>query len=1014
MYYLRYSLLCLVLSFFISPAYAALSVDELAKLYAHQQNYHESLKKGQASTSLESHPFVQAVKPIYDEAAITEIKIPANYQTLCNLETPTILMRPQEPNGHLLVHTHGGPEVEFKKDTYHAEIAYYLSHGYTVICPNYRGSLNNPYPLKYMPDECISDVYAASLYIKNTLPDIKSVFLRGGSYGSNINANLLSEVKQGKYKNIFCGAHIVGGLNFPNPDEFPNDIPVFFAHGGADKICHVGNFTRFALQLLYAGHENIETCLATYGDHHMCLPTYHGLKDEQVAVAQEETRAYLEASTQFTKQATLGNEVEITDVDSQIKKLEAFAQGKKKDVQLALQQYEARVVMRRKMLEIFLHFGPLFSVIPHCLAPVTHFVGPSMAHFKLVMGNDFTGDVRSTVEGFIKSYFNPKSQAVSSNLPLDPSTILKDGRFMDQLTQMVYAEEEYLTNQPNYVVMYHAAPGHAMRLYVYLNAWLALLRGEGVDKINAMRFFDAQVGSYQNIEKFLKAMQEAFEKHKKTDPDFVTFNYVGGFGERAIAAVPFLGASRYNASSCSLSWFYDGNRVFGSNEDEVCKKVIASFFHALGIYSKARVERVSELFKADQRQSSIITSQQNVMQQIFVPMGHIDTSAYLCQMWGIPFAASKDDISKPSQLADFSKDPAAFEAKLVENDRAFTNPDYHPSFSDAIRARASKRSSHVENLFSDAEGGDSADNYKYCDALQMRAILYPGQERIVNSYFRHQDRAEKFVQQMTSQILWDFGDFLLTGHKIPACLMLNCNGFAENLRDRLGLGQASTFSDFAMVEYDDAQQADQCKGNNSIFAGANAENSPELDAAVKDMVAHKPVEFLACKMARVCAGPFEKDYFDTEKFIEGYAGSKEAMEAVEKFEGEPVRDYCNDPESATSETVYIENRSYIDVLTEAASATLAPEDYAFFMTIVYKFHERGSAANYKMLPPAYDKFRGLEGLVKRYTFPEGITMTERAKETTGTDQHLQDFTLDYAITIVHREAYRAKENFRKN
>jgi len=63
----------------------------------------------------------------------------AIYKSADGLEIAGILYKPKNPNGAALVHPHGGPTEQFGY-TWEILIQYLAAKGYTVLCPNYRGS----------------------------------------------------------------------------------------------------------------------------------------------------------------------------------------------------------------------------------------------------------------------------------------------------------------------------------------------------------------------------------------------------------------------------------------------------------------------------------------------------------------------------------------------------------------------------------------------------------------------------------------------------------------------------------------------------------------------------------------------------------------------------------------------------------------------------------------------------------------------------------------------------------
>jgi dipeptidyl aminopeptidase/acylaminoacyl peptidase len=62
-----------------------------------------------------------------------------NYQSFDGLVIAALLYKPKNSNGAALVHPHGGPTEQFGY-TWEILIQYLVAKGYTILCPNYRGS----------------------------------------------------------------------------------------------------------------------------------------------------------------------------------------------------------------------------------------------------------------------------------------------------------------------------------------------------------------------------------------------------------------------------------------------------------------------------------------------------------------------------------------------------------------------------------------------------------------------------------------------------------------------------------------------------------------------------------------------------------------------------------------------------------------------------------------------------------------------------------------------------------
>lgn len=111
-----------------------------------------------------------------------------------------------------LVHAHGGPTAQFFR-TFDDEVQYLVSLGYTVICPNVRGSTGYGTPwrdanLRDWGGRDLQDIAAAALYLA-TLPhvDPARIGLYGGSYGG-----YLSYLAPVKHPDLFKVAIPIVGI----------------------------------------------------------------------------------------------------------------------------------------------------------------------------------------------------------------------------------------------------------------------------------------------------------------------------------------------------------------------------------------------------------------------------------------------------------------------------------------------------------------------------------------------------------------------------------------------------------------------------------------------------------------------------------------------------------------------------------------------------------------------------------------------------------------------------------
>ncbi len=115
-------------------------------------------------------------------------------------------------------------------------------------------------------------------------------------------------------------------------------------------------------------------------------------------------------------------------------------------------------------------------------------------------------------------------------------------------------------------------------------------------------------------------------------------------------------------------------------------------------------------------------------------------------------------------------------------------------------------------------------------------------------------------------------------------------------------------------------------------------------------------------------------------------------------------------DDAHSPAVYTSNKTYLELLQQAAASTLNLENYDFYMAVVNTFSRRASGETLKFNSGQYHQFIALCDRVNAYKFTGNVSMTAEARKTFRTVQEATDYDLDYAIATVRREAYTAKEN----
>ena len=125
-------------------------------------------------------PALAALQPVMPEAV--------HYPSFDGLEIPAFLYRPAKPNGAAVVYVHGGPSSQ-ETLCWNEINQYLLAKGYTLLCPNYRGSTGYGVAFEHANygnwgGKDTEDCLAAADYLK-TLPglDASRLAIMGGSYG---------------------------------------------------------------------------------------------------------------------------------------------------------------------------------------------------------------------------------------------------------------------------------------------------------------------------------------------------------------------------------------------------------------------------------------------------------------------------------------------------------------------------------------------------------------------------------------------------------------------------------------------------------------------------------------------------------------------------------------------------------------------------------------------------------------------------------------------------------------
>lgn len=299
--------------------------------------------------------------------------------------------------------------------------------------------------------------------------------MRGGSFGSYITSYLLAQKGAGEFSDLgIAGVHLSGGFNYPNADLLPADIPLLISHGMNDGIASVDHAANFYHELMRARTENTYSFFTTYGDHHNIDPTT--TSDEPSSPQYQELFAYAKA-------------------------LHSIILGQACDP-------GARPPIYLKKNE---------NKDPHVL-------GPTMAHLKLVLGRDFSGNINNNLRLFYDKHFDPifyqpKSSAVfdfDKNSTGIPETI------WSRFVQMIKKEQRAFEANDKQVVYYHTASNTTMQFYMFLTLWHNEINNLADEDLTLMRSFLVGNHHFPTINNFLIHMRKTHELYDKKN----VFNYI--------------------------------------------------------------------------------------------------------------------------------------------------------------------------------------------------------------------------------------------------------------------------------------------------------------------------------------------------------------------------------------------------------------------------------------------------------------------------------------------------------
>lgn len=119
-----------------------LTIEELTQLLIEQKDHHRA--SPEEWEGLRVSPFAKHIKKIFKDNDVKAYWDFAPAQFSGQPRIPVVVFQPKQARSNspapLIVHVHGGPKVHITPHTLHAEIAYFLSHGFVVVAPNFRGS----------------------------------------------------------------------------------------------------------------------------------------------------------------------------------------------------------------------------------------------------------------------------------------------------------------------------------------------------------------------------------------------------------------------------------------------------------------------------------------------------------------------------------------------------------------------------------------------------------------------------------------------------------------------------------------------------------------------------------------------------------------------------------------------------------------------------------------------------------------------------------------------------------
>ncbi|WP_133137452.1 alpha/beta hydrolase family protein [Legionella rowbothamii] len=941
----------------------SMTLEQLIKLYILQKNA-QTKNNTPDSKKLFADEYQRLMKDTPFQ--FTDKMAPALFKN--QPQIPFVLFVPEhngseQPPAPLIIHTHGGPNVYMDKNKLHAEIAYFISQGFVVACPNYRGSTGYPEigdkPLEWYKweHECEDkyhiygpqDVYAVTKYVQEMpFVDREKIYLRGGSFGSFINAHLLAGVKKGIYEPIFKGAHLSGGVKYPIPASMPDEVPLLITHSVHDDIAPFKDARIFMekmlqKQLSFEAEDivcnNLQIFISQSGDHHLIAPELQ-LQDEG-SNAYQELRSYLSHTTHFIHALADNSKYQPIDTYDQFQAIMADKDPLIDPAHEVLQRAYGYQLSRELAQR----------TLPKEYAPVETtespaYSGPTRALLKLQLGDDFAGNLHTDLTTYLKSHFHPINWSSMSprreKIGDAGLQICANSDFFKQIIKAIEQEETFLQQHPNHMVMYHTAEPNSLQLYSFINLWQAILTNKSsatLPIIQELRLYDFMKKAFDDVDVFLLKM-----RRRKTDQEI--FNNTPGFQERAIACNPSLISSAHTTSSSSLWWYFNAKE----NDRTPTERIICDMLKLLGIHSEERVARYIQLFNREKNRETSLT--QALLQQIFVPYDIAERSAYLCQLWGEEFKENEINLASPSTIRELIEDPIALEQKLRTHQGVFTN-------------------------FGECEGfGDTQDGFNYANSLQLRYLPRTHKDIVSVSYFRDQDAHQDFVTALSQLILEDYADFLAYGSSLPDFIIPDAETSKQELISQSKLcffGPKSRVNLYALS----LQQQE-------LYKGLIQNPSKELYGGI--------IEIARDSKAQIQA--------ELRKMHDG------------NISPHPIFPF--------SLCLYLGGYTYYDLLKEAAIATIlngyseefnqyAQQEYQFLMEQIELFSIPSSIKHQTMYGATYaELYRLFYDRIRRYKFDpqkHQFNQPHRACD----EEYLFNMELNSAIETVLKHARLAKE-----